>query len=88
MEATRKPVKNGRRCGRRSKPASAEVTATLASSVGLVGCALRSELAWVLSAGREVVQGAGPDVGSYEAAGALFADGFESGDTSAWTCCP
>ncbi len=39
---------------------------------------------WRDSSGREVIAGSGPDVGPYEAVVAIFTDGFESGDASAW----
>ena len=35
--------------------------------------------------GRERISGAGPDVGAFEGAAVLFADGFESGDASGWS---
>ncbi len=40
---------------------------------------------WRDSTGRQVIRGFGPDVGAFGAVSFLFADGFESGDTSAWT---
>lgn len=40
---------------------------------------------WRDSTGREVIRGAGPDLGPFETVPSLFADGFEAGTTSAWS---
>ncbi len=40
---------------------------------------------WRDSSGGEVATGSGPDIGPFEGNGSVFADGFETGDTSAWT---
>ena len=40
---------------------------------------------WRDSTGRQVVSGAGPDIGALESVLTLFTDGFETGDTTGWT---
>ncbi len=64
-----------------------DATGTLVLDRAITRAAGDAVWLWRDSSGREVIQGAGPDVGPFEVNGALFADGFESGDTSAWICC-